>query len=70
MRWFLACALLLVGGCGESAEGQGTTIVTIAFRGPEIHIVNAQLRRTSSSRRVDRSFRRGSGIGSPRQSTA
>ena len=30
MRWFLACALLMVAGCGESEEGQGTTLVTIA----------------------------------------
>ena len=70
MRWFLARALLTVGGCGESAEGQGTTIVTIAFPGPEIHIVNAQLRGTGSSCHVDRRFRRASGIGGQRQSTA
>lgn len=30
MRWVLACALLMVAGCGESVEGQGTTLVTIA----------------------------------------
>ncbi|MDH3726398.1 MAG: hypothetical protein OER77_02620 [Myxococcales bacterium] len=36
MRWCLACALLVVAGCGESAEGQGTTFVSITMPGPDI----------------------------------
>ena len=36
MRWFLACALLMVAGCGESEEGQGTTLVTIAVPGFDV----------------------------------
>lgn len=31
MQWFLACALLIVTGCGESEEEQGVTVVTITF---------------------------------------
>jgi len=36
MRWFLACTLLVVAGCGEPVEGQGQTVVTITFPGPEL----------------------------------
>ena len=31
MRWFLACALLVVAGCGEPVPGQGETVVTLTF---------------------------------------
>lgn|GEM_PF-2244974 len=31
MRWFLACALLMVAGCGEPVPGQGDTVVTLTF---------------------------------------
>ncbi|NNE19418.1 MAG: hypothetical protein HKN10_13160 [Myxococcales bacterium] len=45
MRWFLACALLVVAGCGEPEEGQGLTLVTIAgppetFPNPEMRCAN------------------------------
>jgi len=36
MRWYLACALLMVAGCGEPVEGQGTTFVSITMPGPDV----------------------------------
>lgn len=38
MRWFLACVLLVVAGCGESEEGQGTTLVRITTPGPDVEL--------------------------------
>ena len=36
MRWFLACALLVVAGCGEPVAGQGQTSVTLTSPGPGV----------------------------------